>query len=61
MKGSAERLTVTNAVLKTKEFDSKLVNFEISPASYPDKIKIQSVWVVSDLDINYQNFHIENF
>ena len=41
-KGSTKRLTVTNALLKTTQFDSKLVNFVIPSASYPDKIKIQN-------------------
>ena len=68
LKGSIKRLTVTkvflktiNALLKALEFDFKIVSFEISSASHPDKIKIINPWVVSDLDINYQNFDIENF
>ena len=52
--------TETNTLLKTTEFDSKLVNFEMSSASHPENIKLQNVWVFSDLDINYQNFDIEN-
>ena len=52
--------TATNTLLKTTEFDSKLVNFEMSSASHPENIKLQNVWVFSDLDINYQNFDIEN-
>ena len=59
MKGSTKRLIVTNALLKTTDFDSKLVSFEISLASHPDTINIQNAWVVSDLEINYQNFDIE--
>ena len=53
LKESTKRLTVTNA-------DSELVGFEISSASHSDTIQIQNAWVVSDLDINYQNFDIEN-
>ena len=53
LKESIKCLTVTNVLLKTAEFDSKLVSFEISSASHPDKIKIQNAWLVSDLDINY--------
>ena len=74
MKGSTKRLTVTNAFLKTTGFNSKLVSFELSSASHPDKIKPQNAWVVSDLDIkkpqnawvvsdldvNNQSFDIEN-
>ena len=52
--------TATKTLLKTTEFDSKLVNFEISSASHPENIKIQNVWVFSDLDINYQNSDIKN-
>ena len=40
LKGSIKCLTVTKVLLKTTEFDSKLVSFEISSASHPDKIKI---------------------
>ena len=60
LRGRTKRLIVTNALLKTTELDSKLVSFEISSASHPDKIKIQNAWVISDLDTNYQNFDIEN-
>ena len=60
LKGSIERLTVTNAFLKTTGFNSKLVSFELSSASHPDKIKTQNAWVVSDLDINNQSFDTEN-
>ena len=52
--------TATKTLLKTTEFDSKLVYFEISSASHPENIKIQIVLVFSDLYINYQNFDIEN-
>ena len=68
LKGSIKHLTITNvflktinALLKASEFDFKLVSFEISSASHPDKIKTINARVVSDLDINYQNFDIENF
>ena len=58
LKGSIKRLTVTKALLKTTEFDSKLVNFDLSSAFHPDKTKIQNACVVSDIDINYQIFDI---
>ena len=62
LKGS---LSITNVLLKTTAFYSKLVNFEISSASHPDKIKMPGYKnkisrLVSDLDNNYQNFDIEN-
>ena len=60
LKESTIRLTVTNTFSKTTEFDSKLVSFEVSSASHADKIKKQNAWLVSDLDINYQNFDTEN-
>ena len=40
LKGSIKRLTVTKALSKTTEFDSKLVNFDLSSAFHPDKTKI---------------------
>ena len=39
LKGSSKRLAITNALLKTSELDSKLVNLDISSVSHPNKTK----------------------
>ena len=54
VKGSTKRLAVTNTLLKTIEFDSRLVSFEISSASHLNKIiKIKNAWVVSDINFRH--------
>ena len=60
LKGKSRRLSINNAVLKKSEVESKLVNFDLSSDSHPNKLKLENAWVVSSLDVNHKNFDITN-
>jgi len=59
IKGNQQiKLKIGNALLNPTNFESSLVNFEISSKCHPQKVQISNAFIVPTLDVKTENFNL---